>query len=443
MTRAESMSRWRALFAMTLRERPDGRAAALLANSGWLIFERLVRALLGLLVGAWVARHLGPAEYGALAYVLAFVALFQAIAALGADGIVVRDVAQKPETTAQILGCALMLRLGLGVLCWLGVVAAAAVLANGDSRMVWMSAVAGGVLVFQAADVVDLWFQSQTQSRRTVQAKLTACLLSTGIKVALILAGAPLVAFAAVTTIEAAGTALALYIAYRRFPATQRWRPSLQVARAMLREAWPFMLSGLAIMVYMRVDQIMIQRLLGARELGIYAAILPLSQLWQVVPMAAATTLLPLIARQRLNDEAAYRATLVRVFRAFFYAGLACAVLTWAFSALLVAQLFGPAYIEGAKVLAIHSFSNVFLFLGVGHGLWLTNERRFSVRLIGTLLAGLSTVGLNFLLLPRIGLTGAAWASVWAQCVAAFLINALLDRRSFRMQLDAIFFRKV
>lgn len=436
--------RWLALLPRRLRERLQGRerALALIANSGWLILDKVVRALLGLLVGAWVARYLGPSEYGLLAYVLAYVALFQAVASLGADSIIVRDIAQRPEAASTTLATALALRLALGVTCWAVMIATAGLTSNGDPRVMLLAALAGGVLVFQAGDVVDLWFQSQSQSRRTVLAKLTTYLLSSGVKVALILHQAPLAAFALVITVEAAGSALALWIAYRRLPTARPWQPRAASARALLHEAWPLMLSGLAIMVYMRVDQILIQQFLGTRELGLYAAILPISQFWQVLPLSIAVSLAPSIARMRVSDPEKYLASMVHVFRAFFYAGLACAVLTAAASVLLVEMLFGSAYRDSAPVLAIHAFSNVFLFLGVAHGLWLTNERRFAVRLWGTLLAGLSTVGLNLLLLPRVGLVGAACASVVAQFVAAFAINALLDRRSFRLQVAAILLRK-
>jgi O-antigen/teichoic acid export membrane protein len=444
MKSADSTMRRLSLLPRRLLDRLQGReqVRAMVANSGWLIFDKLARALLGLLVGAWVARYLGPSEYGLLAYVLAYVALFQAVASLGADSIIVRDIAQRPDAAASTLATALALRFALGVACWVGVVITVALTSGGDTGVMVLAALAGGVLVFQAGDVVDLWFQSRSQSRRTVLAKLTTYLLSSGVKIALILHQAPLAAFALVITLEAAGSAFALWIAYRRLPTAHPWKASASSARALLKEAWPLTLSGVAIMVYMRVDQIMIQQMLGPRELGLYAAILPISQFWQLLPLSIAVSLAPAFARLRASDPEKYVASMVQAFRAFFYAGVACAVLTAAVSALVVELLFGSTYRDSARVLAIHSFSNVFLFLGVAHGLWLTNERRVAVRLWGTLAAGLCTVGLNFALLPRLGLSGAAWASILAQSVAAFLINALLDRRSFRLQLDAILWRR-
>lgn len=418
-------------------------ARQMLANSGWLLVDKLLRALLGLVIGAWVARHLGPTHFGTLAYVLAFVALFQPIASLSADAIVVRNLSQAPDSAPDLLGSALVLRIGLGMVCWLLAVVIAALTSRGEPTLVVLTALVGGVLVFQAADVVDVWFQSRSQSRRTVLGKLVAYAVSSGLKVALILGDAPLPAFAAVIGLEALASAVALWLAYGRLRTTGAWKFSRQVSAGLLREAWPFALSGFAIMVYMRIDQIMVKELLGANELGIYAVALPISQFWQVIPMTIATSVAPFLARLRVSDPAAYYRSVVIAFRAFFYLGVLTAFITYAVSGWLVPRLFGAPYMAAVRILDTHAVSNVFCFLGIAHGLWLVNERRFVVRLYGTLLAGLSTVAVNLLLLPRIGLIGASLTAILAQSIAAFFINALLDKPSFRLQLAAIAFRKV
>lgn len=412
------------------------------ANSAWLLSDKIVRALLGLLVGAWVARYLGPEQFGTLAYVLAVVALFLPIANLSADAIVVRNLSQATASASAALGSVLALRLAFGGISWLLVVAAVAITSNGDKNLILLSALIGGMLVFQAADTIDLWFQSQSQSRRTVLAKLVAYTVASGVKITLIVVQAPLVAFGAVTALEAAMSACALFIAYRRFPTAYSWRPTVAHALALVSESWPFILSGLAIVVYMRIDQVMVREILGALNLGVYAAVLPISQFWTVLPMTIAMSVAPFIAKQRLTDVAAYERSLVLLFRCFFYMGVATAVITYATSSWLVPLLFGGAYTAAIPVLDAHAASNMFCFLGIAHGLWLVNERRFAARLYGTLFGGFSSVVLNLILLPRIGVIGAGLSAVVAQAIASFLINAVLDPRGFRLQIEAITFRR-
>ena len=431
---------WLNLLPKAILQRLNGRhnLVAVLQNSGWLLLDKLVRLALGLLVGAWVARYLGPAEYGELAYVLAYIAFFQAVAMLGLDGIVVRDIAQNREQANTLLGTAFALRLSVGVICWLAAVGSMAWLNGVSDRSVVLTALAGGTLVFQAADTVDLWFQSQSQSRRTVLAKLTAYLISNGTRVALVLNGAPLVAFAAVLVLDGLTAAVGLAVAYRRFPCKQRWHHAAFTARQLLSESWPFILSGISIMVYMRIDQIMIKEMLGAQQLGIYAAVLPLAALWQFIPVMLNASLAPFVARKKAESEAVYWQFLQRIFKAYALLGWLVCIATVVFANLAVAVLYGAQYQQGAIVLSIYVFTNLFINMGVAQGLWLLNERRAIFSLTNTIVGAIVAVVGNWLFIPQFGIAGVAMVAVLAQLVSAVFMNLIFSRRVFLIQIRSL-----
>lgn len=431
---------WLTLLPKALQQRLAGRhnLLAVLQNSGWLLLDKVLRLSLSLLVGAWVARYLGPAQYGELAYVLAYIAFFQAVATLGLDGIVVRDIAQNKYYANTVLGTAFAMRLGVGFVCWIAAIGSMAWLNGVNDRSVVLTALAGGSLVFQAADTVDLWFQSQSQSRRTVLAKLTAYLISSGIKVALILNGAPLVAFAAVMVLDGLTAAIGLAVAYKRFPSEKRWNRASSTARQLLIESWPFILSGISIMVYMRIDQIMIKEMLGAKELGIYAAVLPLATLWQFIPMMLNASLAPFVARKKAESEAAYWQALQKIFKVYALLGWLICIPTVALANMAVGILFGPQYQQGAVVLSIYVFTNLFINMGVAQGLWLLNERRAIISFVKAIVGGVVAVVGNWLLIPQFGITGVAVVAVLAQVASAVLMNVLLSRRIFLMQIRSL-----
>lgn len=410
-----------------------------IANSGWLLLDRGMRLVLGLTVTAWVARYLGPTQYGELAYVLAFLAFFQAAATLGADAIVVRDITRHPEAAAEILGTVHALRIGVGIACWVGAVALVAAV---DAKFVGPVAVAGACLVFQSADTVDLWFQSQSASRRTVVAKLWAYLASSGLKVALILAHAPLLAFAAAIAADALLAAMALHVAYRRFPAGGSWRWTESRARLLLHECWPLLVSGLTIIVYMRIDQIMIRQLIDERALGVYSAALSLSNVWHVLPVVASTSLMPIMASLRASEHERHRRLHVLIFRYHALAGIVVSGLTAVLAPVLIRWIYGAAYSQAVPILQVHVFSNLFVFLGVSHSIWMTSEGRSGVRLVGSLTAGAFSIVANYLLLPRHGVVAAAAVGVCSQAIAALGINYFVARDSFWMQMEALGLRR-
>ncbi|MFN4216334.1 MAG: oligosaccharide flippase family protein, partial [Brevinematales bacterium] len=79
-------------------------------NIGWLSLDKVLRMGVGLFVGVWVARYLGPTQYGLWNFAIAFTSLFGAFATFGIDEIVVRELVKTPEKTGVFLGTAFFLR---------------------------------------------------------------------------------------------------------------------------------------------------------------------------------------------------------------------------------------------------------------------------------------------------------------------------------------------
>jgi len=399
-----------------------------IGNTGWLLFDRILRMLIGVTVGAWVARYLGPAQFGELAYVIAFIAFFQVIAGLEADGFIVRDLARNQGDAAVILGTSLRLRVACGVICWLAATLLMYLLHPEDGRLCLLVVIVGALLVFQASDTVDLWFESQSQSRRTVLAKLVSYLFSNGIKVVLLLCKAPLVAFAGVISLESATLAAALFVAYRRFQVEGRWRADITLAKKLLRLCWPFIASGVMITAYMRIDQIMLKEMLGERELGIYAVALTLAQVWNIIPATLVASLAPFVARKKSRGEAEYRDALVIIFRFFAIVALMGAGLTAVASPWVVGLLYGAEYRSSAAVLSVLVFVIIFIFQGMAQALWVVNDNVRIVNLIGTFLAALVSIGANLVLIRKFGIMGAVFSYLLAQGASVVFFPCLFRK---------------
>lgn len=434
--------KWLKLLPNKLSERLSGNHSLLAAinNSGWLMFDKLVRLLLGLLVSAWVARYLGPAQYGELAYVLAYLAFFQAVAVLGMDGIVVRDIAKDKTKAGEILGTAFILRISVGLCCWLMAIASMGWFNGWQDRSVYVTALAGASLIFQAADTIDLWFQSQSQSRRTVIAKLVAYLISNGLKILLILNQAPLLAFAVVMSVEFLFAAIALAYAYRKFTCQQPWQLLKSRAVRLLRESWPFILSGLSVLVYMRIDQIMIKEILGEAQLGIYVAAIPLATLGYILPSIIYTSLAPHISRVKLKSEYEYRSALSKIFVSFSVIGWIISIPIATLSPFLISLLYGEQYQESSVVLSIYVFTNIFVCHGVALGFWVINENKGKISLIRTFIGALFLVLINLFLIPRLGLVGAAMSALSAQALSTIFLNRIFAPHIFKMQMCSLLF---
>ena len=411
-------------------------------NTSWMFGEQVLRILAGLFVGIYVARYLGPEQFGVYSYAMAFVALFGTIAKLGLDSIVVRDLVNHPEERDVYLGTAFWLKL-IGALLTLSLLAIAVQFTGNDAMTNLYIFIIGSGLIFQSFDVVDSYFQSKVLSKYVSIAKLIQLALSSVLKLYFIFIQADLFWFVLVSLIDQITVALSLVFAYwRQKIGGFFWCFNVGTAKAMLRNSWPLILSGVAVMLYMRIDQIMIKEMLGEREVGLYSAAVRLSEAWYFVPAIITTSLFPAIVNAKKTSEDLYHARLQRLYTTLVWLAIAIAVLMTFLSDWLITLLYGEAYKDAGQVLIIHIWAGVFVSIGVASGSWFTSENLQRYAFYRTSLGAMINVIFNLLLIRNFGLIGAAIATVIAQSMAAFFFDILTKKTRvvFYMKLKTLYF---
>ena len=133
-------------------------------NTSWLFFEKILRMFVGLFVGIWVARYLGPERFGLFLYAQSFVGLFTAIATLGLDSIVVRELVKDETKAIEIIGTAFYLKL-MGTILTLLILAVATYFTSNDRYTNLLVFIIASATIFQSFNVVDMYFQSKVLSK--------------------------------------------------------------------------------------------------------------------------------------------------------------------------------------------------------------------------------------------------------------------------------------
>ena len=378
----------------------------------------------GLLVGVWIARYLGPEQFGLMNYALAFVALFAAVANLGLNSIVVRDLVQDPANANTSMGTSFVLSVlgGFSAFC-LSLLAIN--YARPDDELAKVIVVLLSLLmVFKATDVVRYWFESQVQSKYVVWMENGILLIFAAIKIGLIVAEAPLLAFIWALFAEGLLVSTGLMIVYALQGGQIRaWIARISRARNLIKDSWPLTLSGLAIMVYMRIDQIMLGQMLGDESVGIYSAAVKISEVWYFIPMVIAASVFPSIIEAKKQGEVSYYQRLQKLSDLMLLLALAGAIPMTFLSDWIIGLLFGNAYQLAGSVLAIHIWSGLFVFLGLASGKWFIIEGLQKYYFYRTISGAFVNVGLNLFMIPKFGIIGAAWATVVAQLCSNILFN--------------------
>ncbi|MCC6551344.1 MAG: flippase, partial [Ignavibacteriaceae bacterium] len=318
-----------------IRIRLEGRVALqkILTNTGWLFIDKIIRMIVGLLAGIWVARYLGPEQFGLYNYALSFVALFSTFATLGLDGIVVRNIVRGPSCKEEILGTAFVLKLLGGVSTLIFAVVAVSLLRPHENLTRWLVGITAAGMIFQAFDVIDFWFQSQVQSKYTVYAKNVAFLLITLVKIVLILVKAPLIVFAWAGLAEIVIGSVGLVIVYRiNGFYVKTWIATISRSKMLVNDSWPLILSGIAIYIQARIDQVMLGEMVGDTEVGQYSAAMRLIEVFGFIPMIIYSSVLPKVSSAKVENESLYYERLLNIYRLMFLLFLVTAIPIYVFS---------------------------------------------------------------------------------------------------------------
>jgi len=393
-----------------LKQRP--RLLKIVENIGWLFFDQILRMGVSLIVGIWVARYLGPAQYGLLNFVIAFLFLFNAISMMGMRDIVVRDIVREPECADRTLGTAFVMQLLGGMASLLLAVVIIAWLRPEDGLVKLMVAVLGSGMILRATEVIKYWFESQVLSKYTVWVENIAVLALACVKAALILLAAPLMAFVWAIFAEAVLVAVGLMAVYAwRSGSFFNWQARLDRAKSLFAESWPMFLSALAVMVLMRVDQIMLGQMIDDEAVGIYAAAVRISELWYFIPAVIVASVFPAIIEAKKQNESFYYKRLQKLYDVLVVLAIGIALPMTFLSDWMILLLFGQAYEQAGTVLAIHIWGAIFVFFGMAWGKWMVIEGFQSTMFKMNLMSLMANISLNFILIPRYGATGAAIAT--------------------------------
>lgn len=382
------------------------------ANTGWMFLGQILSLAFSFFIGIWVARYLGPENYGIFNYAIAFAGIFGFVSSLGIDGILSRELVVSPEKRDNLLGTALRLKILGGLAAFL--MALTAVLIFESSNLIRLLVILYSlVFIIQALNVISVFFQATVQAKNNIRATLTATLISSVLKIILILLHQGIIWLMVVGVFDVVWQSLGFIRAYHRSGLKMKtWRFDFALAKKILTASWFLMLAAASYYIYIRIDQVMIGVFLGEKAVGLYAAAVKLVEIWSFIPGIICASLFPAIINAKKNDYLVYKKRLKALYLLMAAIALAIAVVSTILAPWAIFWLFGPEYLGAVVILQIYVWSGLGLSIGWVISQYYLSENRSRDIFWYNLLSMLANVLLNLILIPRLGLSGAAWATL-------------------------------
>lgn len=410
-------------------------------NVVWAVTGKVVTLLGGLLVGIFVARYLGPEQYGLMSYVMSYVALFQVLASFGMDNIEIREESKTPEEKDKIIGTAFTLKIGFAVITML-LVAVTAWIFEADSFTKWMIILYSFSMIMNSFGVIRNYFTSLVWNEYIVKTEISRTLVGAAIKVGLLLLHAPLVWFIAVTLFDTMLIAGGYLVSYQsKIDSIRKWTFDKEQAKYLIRESFPLAVSLSAVLIYHRIDHIMLGKMLTNTELGYYSVAGKFVEIIMFVPTILAQTVVPILVRIHKENFTEYRNKTQLFVNVTVWMCILLSIGVAICSHWLILLTFGESYLPATVALQVLVFKTVGDALSATAGNMIIIEKIQKYAWIRSVTACFVCVGLNLIFIPRWGIIGTAIASILTYLYAGTFSNIFIPKYWFvlKTQLTALF----
>lgn len=403
-------------------------------NVVWAVTGKVVTLLGGLLVGIFVARYLGPEQYGLMSYIMSYVAIFQVFASFGMDQIEIREESKTPEDKDKIIGTAFALKVGFSLITMLLVLITAWIF-EADSFTKWMIILYSSSMIANSFCVIKNYFTSLVWNEYVVKTEITRTLVGAGIKVVLLLLHAPLVWFIVATLFDTILIAGGYIVSYRsKIDSIRKWKFDREKARYLIRESFPLAVSLSAVFIYNRIDQIMVGKMLTNTDLGYYSVACRFVEILMFIPAILAQTISPILVRIQKENFTEYRTKTQLFVNITVWLCIILSLIIAACSHWLILFTFGKEYLPTTIILQVLTFKSVGDALSSTAGNMIIIEGKQKYAWIRSVSACIVCIGLNLIFIPRWGVIGTAIASLITYLYAGTLSNVFIPAYWFVLQ---------
>ncbi|MCX6350270.1 MAG: flippase [Bacteroidetes bacterium] len=353
------------------------------ANISWLSFDQIIRMGVNTLTGILIARYLGKDLYGVFSYATAYIMIFSPMINFGFDSLIIRDLLRQPEKRDEIMGSSFLLR------------------------------------IIGAVTAISVIFIS-------IQFVTKANILYLGV----------------LYIFEMGFGALGLIIIYTQLQgfSLKQWHLTFQRAGYVMKESWPLLFAAASTFIYMRIDQVLIGRMINDGAVGIYSASTKIFELPFVLLSIFNTSFFPMLNELYNTDRERFYNRYEFLTGMYTFISIVILIGTLLFADYAVKLLFGAAFEDAGTILKIQIIGLVFLYNAGLRSLYLTITSNQKLLLNTSITSAVLNIVLNVLFIPSYGIRGSAVATVITIAFSLLFQNIIYKptRKIFYLQLKSL-----
>ncbi|WP_179079028.1 flippase [Shewanella sp. UCD-KL12] len=391
-----------------------------LKNASWLLIEKGLLLGSGFIFTIFLTRYWTVSELGQYQYILALIGLLLPFSNLGLNSLVSKELVLREGDTDKILGTAILLRLIGAMLGGLVYAVLALWLVPIELQsLFWVLLLAQ---LTHAFGVFDYYFEAKVQSKVSAVIRTCVGLSFMLIKLFFVVNGMGITSILLITAIEWLVLGVMWFIVYQLYHQRVRhltWC-STQARHYLCRCVW-LILSSIAAVIYLKIDQVMLGNMDSNEAVAFYSLASRLSEVWYLVPGIIVASFYPALIRSKAKAKC-YKNQLQSLCTYLCWGAVIIAVVMTLIAPPLVPWLFGEQYSSVIMILQIHIWASVFIFMRALFSKWILIEDIPKYSLLTHASGAVINIILNLWLIPQWGAIGAAWATLVSYAVASYIV---------------------
>lgn len=394
-------------------------------NATWIIACKIVQSLLGFVINMFTARYLGPSNFGLITYASSLAAFVVPIMKLGLNNILVQEIVHHPEREGKALGTTVFLNVCSSVFCIIGLTTFAYIANPNEPDTVIVCLLYSINLIFQATEQLIYWYQAKLMSMYTSVISLIAYVVVAGYRVFLLATAKSVYWFALSSAFDYLLISIGIYIIYR-IKGTQKLSVSLSLGKQMVNISKHYIISSMMVTIFAQTDKIMIKALLGTESTAYYGTAVTCAGMTSFVFVAIIDSFRPWIFEAQKQNEEVFKHRLKMLYSFTIYLSLMQSVVMTVFAHLIISVIYGAKYMDSVGALQIVVWYTTFSYLGSVRNIWILANKKQNYLWIINISGASANVIMNVILIPLIGIYGAAIASLVTQFFTNVIIGYII-----------------
>ena len=387
-------------------------------NLSWLIFDKVFRASLNILLSVILARGLGPENYGILNYLLAFIFLFSSLSSLGMNQVLTNLIIKsKRINNHEVIMSAYYLRFIFSLLSYFVFLILINYL-NKENFYYNYSLILGIGIILKSCEIFFSYFEAKSISKYIVISQSLGIVISAIFIIFSIINKLDLIFIYYGLVIDVIVVFAFVNLFYYSHTKNFFVKFNFLYVQKLILKSLPVLISTISIILYMRIDQIMINKMVGEYDLGLYSVSVRYIEIFHFIPKIIMISILPILL---LNKK--YVNNLLILNSYIFKLALIIVVIIFFSSEYLIPLIFGDVYQKSVTTTQVLSFSIIFVFYGVVNEHWYISKNLQKIYAINVFVGAVINIILNYFFISKFGINGAAYSTV----VTYFLIIFIFD----------------